>query len=57
MSQNTDELVEDFYALMNIPISKRFGNTAKQKEIYKNEPLAGWSVYSILNKLLFRLYS
>lgn len=55
MSQNTDELVEDFYALMNIPISKRFGNTAKQKEIYKNEPLAGWSVYSILNKLLFRL--
>ncbi len=26
MSQNTDALVEDFYALMNIPITKKFGN-------------------------------
>ena len=33
MSQNTYELVEDFYALMNIPISKRFCNTFKKTEL------------------------
>jgi hypothetical protein len=40
---------------MNIPLSKRFGNTIKYKEIYKNEPLTNWSVLGILNKLLFKL--
>ena len=55
MSQNTDELVEDFYALMNIPISKRFGNVSKQKDLYKNELLTKSSIYGILNTLLFRL--
>ena len=57
MSQNTDALVEDFYSLMNIPITKRFGNESKQKEIYKNKNLDKSSVYGILNTLLsFHIY-
>ena len=55
MSQNTDILVEDFYALMNIPITKRFGNITKEKEIYKDQSLAKWSILGILNTFLFRL--
>lgn len=55
MSQNSDDSVNDFYALMNIPLAKRFGNVAKYKEIYRNQPLSNWSVLGILNKLLFRL--
>lgn len=55
MSQNTDELVEDFYALMNIPLTKKFGNVSKTKELYKNQLLTKSSIYGILNTLLFRL--
>ena len=55
MSQNTDALVEDFYALMNIPITKKFGNVSKQKELYKDQLLTKSSIYGILNTLLFKL--